>query len=156
MAASGLEADPRNYIAQEVVRCRATPRWSVTTSRVATSTCGPSCDRRGERRGHPRGLTRVALRKGSLVVNSSQGGGSKDTWVLEEVARTGHGGGRRRSGGGSVLARLAENLFWAGRYTERAEDTARMVDVTYHTQLESPPRAGARGPALRAVRTVRG
>ena len=32
----------------------------------------------------PGGLTRVALRKGSLVVNSSQGGGSKDTWVLRD------------------------------------------------------------------------
>jgi uncharacterized circularly permuted ATP-grasp superfamily protein len=32
----------------------------------------------------PGGLTRVALRRGSLVVNSSQGGGSKDTWVLFE------------------------------------------------------------------------
>ncbi|MFZ1388581.1 MAG: circularly permuted type 2 ATP-grasp protein, partial [Thiolinea sp.] len=32
----------------------------------------------------PGGLTRVALRRGSLVVNSSQGGGSKDTWVLNE------------------------------------------------------------------------
>ena len=31
----------------------------------------------------PGGLTRVALRKGSLVVNSSQGGGSKDTWVVD-------------------------------------------------------------------------
>lgn len=31
----------------------------------------------------PGGLTRVALREGSLVVNSSQGGGTKDTWVLE-------------------------------------------------------------------------
>jgi uncharacterized alpha-E superfamily protein len=38
-----------------------------------------------------------------------------------------------------MLARLAENLFWAGRYIERAEETARMVDVTYHTLLESPP-----------------
>jgi uncharacterized circularly permuted ATP-grasp superfamily protein len=37
----------------------------------------------------PGGLTRVALRKNSLVVNSSQGGGSKDTWVLEQ---TGNGG----------------------------------------------------------------
>lgn len=37
-----------------------------------------------------------------------------------------------------MLARLAENLFWAGRYVERAEDTARMVDVTFHTLLESP------------------
>jgi uncharacterized circularly permuted ATP-grasp superfamily protein len=34
----------------------------------------------------PGGLTRVALRKGSMIVNSSQGGGSKDTWVLEEDA----------------------------------------------------------------------
>jgi uncharacterized circularly permuted ATP-grasp superfamily protein len=32
----------------------------------------------------PGGLTRVALQPGSLVVNSSQGGGSKDTWVLRE------------------------------------------------------------------------
>ncbi|MBW3663745.1 MAG: alpha-E domain-containing protein [Actinobacteria bacterium] len=38
-----------------------------------------------------------------------------------------------------MLARLAENLFWSGRYVERAEDTARMVDVTYHGLLESPP-----------------
>ena len=36
----------------------------------------------------PGGLTRVALREGSLVVNSSQGGGSKDTWVLEEHDET--------------------------------------------------------------------
>ena len=36
-----------------------------------------------------------------------------------------------------MLARLAENLFWAGRYAERAEDTARLVDVTYHTLLEA-------------------
>ena len=33
----------------------------------------------------PGGLTRVALKKGSLVVNSSQGGGTKDTWVLKET-----------------------------------------------------------------------
>jgi uncharacterized circularly permuted ATP-grasp superfamily protein len=39
----------------------------------------------------PGGLTRVALRKGSLVVNSSQGGGSKDTWVLEEESANGQG-----------------------------------------------------------------
>ena len=37
-----------------------------------------------------------------------------------------------------MLARHAESLFWAGRYLERAEDTARMLDVTYHGLLESP------------------
>jgi uncharacterized circularly permuted ATP-grasp superfamily protein len=34
----------------------------------------------------PGGLTRVAMRSGSIIVNSSQGGGTKDTWVLEEGA----------------------------------------------------------------------
>ncbi len=38
-----------------------------------------------------------------------------------------------------MLARHAENLFWAGRHLERAELTARSVDVTYHALLESPP-----------------
>jgi uncharacterized alpha-E superfamily protein len=37
-----------------------------------------------------------------------------------------------------MLSRHAENLFWAGRYVERASDTARMLDVTYHGLLESP------------------
>lgn len=41
-----------------------------------------------------------------------------------------------------MLARHAENLFWTGRYLERAEVTARMVDVTYHSLLESPPTEG--------------
>ena len=68
-------------------RSRGTRRWSTTTSRAATSTCGRSCSS-GERiEVIPGGLTRVALRKGSLVVNSSQGGGSKDTWVLARRTR---------------------------------------------------------------------
>lgn len=38
-----------------------------------------------------------------------------------------------------MLARLAENMYWAGRYVERAENSARLLDVTYHGLLESPP-----------------
>ena len=38
-----------------------------------------------------------------------------------------------------MLSRHAEDLYWIGRYVERAEDTARMLDVTYHNVLESPP-----------------
>jgi uncharacterized alpha-E superfamily protein len=38
-----------------------------------------------------------------------------------------------------MLARHAESLFWAGRYLERAEDTARLLDVTYHGSLGAPP-----------------
>ena len=56
----------------------------TTTSRAGTSTCGPYILYGKEIYVLPGGLTRVALRKGSLVVNSSQGGGSKDTWVLAD------------------------------------------------------------------------
>jgi uncharacterized circularly permuted ATP-grasp superfamily protein len=78
-----IEADPRNYIAQPMISLSRHPTW---------------CDGEGFAGRHidlrpfilygekpviiPGGLTRVALRKGSLVVNSSQGGGSKETWVL--------------------------------------------------------------------------
>ena len=46
------------------------------------SICAPSCCRARKITIIPGGLTRVALKDGSLVVNSSQGGGTKDTWVL--------------------------------------------------------------------------
>jgi uncharacterized circularly permuted ATP-grasp superfamily protein len=77
-----VEADPRGYIAQEVVSLSRLPSF------VDGEVEGRHVDLRpfvltGERiEVIPGGLTRVALRKGSLIVNSSQGGGSKDTWVL--------------------------------------------------------------------------
>jgi uncharacterized circularly permuted ATP-grasp superfamily protein len=81
---SKLKSDPKNFIAQPT---------------LALSTC-PTCVEEGVAPRHvdlrpfvltgrdririvPGGLTRVALKKGSLVVNSSQGGGTKDTWVLD-------------------------------------------------------------------------
>ena len=48
------------------------------------SICGPYAVTGEETWLLPGGLTRVALRRGSIVVNSSQGGGTKDTWVLKE------------------------------------------------------------------------
>jgi uncharacterized circularly permuted ATP-grasp superfamily protein len=82
--AEKIKNDPRNFIAQPVVQLSQHPTW--TDERFE----GRRVDLRpyilyGEKvMVMPGGLTRVALRKGSLVVNSSQGGGSKDTWVLEE------------------------------------------------------------------------
>ena len=77
-----IEEDPRGYIAQEIVQLSRHPTL------VGDHLEGRHVDLRpfvlsGESiEVIPGGLTRVALRKGSLVVNSSQGGGSKDTWVL--------------------------------------------------------------------------
>jgi uncharacterized circularly permuted ATP-grasp superfamily protein len=81
--AESLKADPRSFIAQPVVTLSTVPtlvsdrleprhvdlRPFILSGRETNVTTG--------------GLTRVALRKGSLVVNSSQGGGSKDTWIVD-------------------------------------------------------------------------
>jgi uncharacterized circularly permuted ATP-grasp superfamily protein len=84
-----IEAEPRRYIAQHRVELSSCPTWigeagGVEPRRVdlrpyvLTSREGPWV--------LPGGLTRVALVRGSYVVNSSQGGGSKDTWVMKEPA----------------------------------------------------------------------
>jgi uncharacterized circularly permuted ATP-grasp superfamily protein len=79
-----IEKDPRNYIAQPTLNISTAPtlvgsevesrhvdlRPFILSGETAEVTMG--------------GLTRVALRKGSLVVNSSQGGGSKDTWIIAD------------------------------------------------------------------------
>ncbi len=68
-------------------RCPPARRWSTRVWRRAISICVRSCCPARTSPSCPGGLTRVALREGSLVVNSSQGGGTKDTWVLEQAHR---------------------------------------------------------------------
>ncbi|HXD02892.1 MAG TPA: circularly permuted type 2 ATP-grasp protein, partial [Novosphingobium sp.] len=83
--AAKLRARPENYIAQPTLalstcpiltRAGLAPRHVDLRPFVLMSPGGIEIT--------PGGLTRVALKKGSLVVNSSQGGGTKDTWVLED------------------------------------------------------------------------
>ncbi len=78
-----LRADPGNFISQPVVQLSVCP--TVTRSGIAPRHVDlrPFAITGRSTWVLPGGLTRVALRKGSLIVNSSQGGGSKDTWVLE-------------------------------------------------------------------------
>ncbi len=89
----GVRANPHNYIAQPIIQLSSHPTYYADTGVFepchvdlrpyilwgATPTVMPG------------GLTRVALKRGSLVVNSSQGGGSKDTWVLEDEAPVSEG-----------------------------------------------------------------
>ncbi|HKE50144.1 MAG TPA: circularly permuted type 2 ATP-grasp protein [Actinomycetes bacterium] len=76
-------ADPRSWIAQELVLLSTSPAQLGDRLVPRHVDLRPFAVNDGERiRVLPGGLTRVALREGSLVVNSSQGGGSKDTWVL--------------------------------------------------------------------------
>ena len=80
-----LLADPRNYIAQPVVPLSRCPSYDPETGSMEGKHIDlrPYCLYDGDKVVIvPGGLTRVALQRGSMVVNSSQGGGSKDTWVL--------------------------------------------------------------------------
>jgi uncharacterized circularly permuted ATP-grasp superfamily protein len=80
--AARIRANPRNYIAQPTVGLSRTPVIVDDHFEGRHVDLRPYVLYGEDIRVIPGGLTRVALRKGSLVVNSSQGGGSKDTWVL--------------------------------------------------------------------------
>ena len=82
-------AEPRNYIAQPTLALSQAPCFIDGDVEARHIDLRPYILYGENATLVPGGLTRVALRRGSLVVNSSQGGGSKDTWVLREGGRAG-------------------------------------------------------------------
>ena len=82
-----IRAKPRNYIAQPTLNLSRVPVLTDNGLEGRHVDLRPFVIYGREIYVLPGGLTRVALRKGSLVVNSSQGGGSKDTWVMSDEER---------------------------------------------------------------------
>jgi len=82
--AEKLKARPRNYIAQPTLALSTTPIFTKSGLAPRHVDLRPFVLVSDRIRITPGGLTRVALKEGSLVVNSSQGGGTKDTWVLDD------------------------------------------------------------------------
>ncbi len=83
--AERIQADPRNYIAQPTLELSTVPSLSEGELFPCHVDLRPYVLRGKGAWVSPGGLTRVALRRGSLVVNSSQGGGCKDTWIVGET-----------------------------------------------------------------------
>ncbi len=214
-----LLADPRGWIAQPVVQLSTIPTLVEDGMRPRHADLRPFAVNDGSDVWVlPGGLTRVALPEGQLVVNSSQGGGSKDTWVVGldplrtaehdvanlvadqaavttssipiitsdshlpdhhpsdcprrdqqqqqqqqqqssssrwlssarrarvETIRSGNSGAGfdtppeagYSTSGFPMLSRIAESLFWIGRYIERSDGTARILDVHLQLLLEDP------------------
>ncbi len=79
-----ISENPRNYIAQPRIELSTCPTWTPKGIEPRRVDLRPYIITGENTWVLPGGLTRVALVEGSYVVNSSQGGGSKDTWVLEE------------------------------------------------------------------------
>ncbi len=86
-----IKANPRNYIAQPIINLSTVPTLCENTIEPRHVDLRPFILQGDQPHVTAGGLTRVALVKGSLVVNSSQGGGSKDTWIIEPLKK-----GKRR------------------------------------------------------------
>jgi uncharacterized circularly permuted ATP-grasp superfamily protein len=77
-----IKESPRNYVAQPMISLSTHPTFCEDKIAPRHVDLRPYILCGEKTRVVPGGLTRVALKEGSIVVNSSQGGGSKDTWVL--------------------------------------------------------------------------
>jgi uncharacterized circularly permuted ATP-grasp superfamily protein/uncharacterized alpha-E superfamily protein len=143
---------PRDARATLVEKLRAWPHEYVAQARMELSTApvlagGRPAPRRMVLRTYlaadgdgfavmPGGLTRVSSGPETRVVSMQRGGGSKDTWVLAAGPVSDFSllpaGGRVEltRAGGDLPSRAADNLFWLGRYAERAEGTSRLLRST--------------------------
>ncbi|GAB3275269.1 circularly permuted type 2 ATP-grasp protein [Parahaliea aestuarii] len=103
------------------------------------------------------GLTRVARADGNFEISNRAGSPSKDTWVLasepEKLEPAASQAIAREPGASAELpSRVVENLFWLGRYTERAESALRLLRIVFASlDGANPPSADSRSLLLRAV-----
>lgn len=84
ICATRVRADPRSWMAQPTLMLSTAPTWSGDSIAARHLDMRPFVLQSRGQYVTTGGLTRVAMRPGSLVVNSSQGGGSKDTWIVGE------------------------------------------------------------------------
>jgi uncharacterized circularly permuted ATP-grasp superfamily protein/uncharacterized alpha-E superfamily protein len=126
---------PHAFVAQEQVPLSTAPVWCGDHVEPRQIVLRTYLVARGDGyQAMPGGLTRAASSRDSLVVSMQRGGGSKDTWVMSEgpvspitLLRPAGTPVDLSRGGGELPSRVADNLFWLGRYVERAEATARLL-----------------------------
>jgi uncharacterized circularly permuted ATP-grasp superfamily protein/uncharacterized alpha-E superfamily protein len=130
-----IKANPGQYVAQEQVSLSTVPAARDGTLETRHLVLRVFAVASGDSYAvMPGGLTRITSSLDSLVVSMQYGGGSKDTWVLAEAPTPSFSLLRRASGPlpvsratFDVPSRVADNLFWLGRYLERFETLARTI-----------------------------
>jgi uncharacterized circularly permuted ATP-grasp superfamily protein len=152
--ADRIQREPRRFIAQEVIQFKdidiVDPKSGLLTPRKADLRAFVLTGQKT----HVwySGLTRYSSTPGEMIVNSSQGGGFKDTWVLSPEESSEHAeqverdavkllGDSFRRTPALVTAAKADNLYWLGRYSERVYTTIRQFfpfyDLVMDTQVEA-------------------
>jgi uncharacterized circularly permuted ATP-grasp superfamily protein/uncharacterized alpha-E superfamily protein len=142
-----LTARPHAYVAQERLPFSQAPVWRTDgASGFAARALGIRVYAIATPAGYqvmPGGLARISADTAEIV-SMQRGGGSKDVWVLGSDRRTleedGASGGalaRMPSRHDDLPSRLAENLFWLGRYSERCEGKARLLRATLNVRTHA-------------------
>jgi uncharacterized circularly permuted ATP-grasp superfamily protein/uncharacterized alpha-E superfamily protein len=149
-----IEFDPDLFVAQERIELASAPTWekqSLTARPVGlrvflTATADGY-------RVMPGGLTRVAPEASGRFISMQRGSSSKDTWITSALPVDEdtllHAPGQNielRRTGNNLPSRLADNFFWLGRYSERADATARLLRTAL--RLFNPERTGGAPPLL--------
>src|SRR5574343_325328 len=151
-----IEARPHADVAQEVVDLSQAPTWSRAHERrllarpvglrayAVTTPDGYSV--------MPGGLARVGTGAGTRIISMQRGGASKDTWVQTNgpvsdfsLLKPSIGVRDLVRSGANLSSRVVENLFWLGRYSERFDDSARMLRVALGRVVSS---GGSKTPAV--------
>lgn len=147
--AARIKAEPRRFIAQEVIDFQDIDVIDPQTGERSPRKCDLRAFVLSGKRTHVwySGLTRYSSVPGQMIVNSSQGGGFKDTWVLaseqgmggEELkSRVAHAiDDARRRPLALVTASKADNLYWLGRYTERVFTTLSIFFPFYDRVMDT-------------------
>ena len=154
-----IAARPHAYVAQELVELSQAPGWSRSHERrllarpvglrayAVTTPAGYSV--------MPGGLARVATGVNARIISMQRGGSSKDVWVLTEgpvseftMLKPSLGVRDLVRAGANLTSRVVENLFWLGRYSERFDDSARMLRVALSRVVEA---GGQRTPAVESA-----
>lgn len=165
--AATLRRNPADWFAQELVQLAQAPvNDPAHPGQLAARSVGLRVFAVASRDGYsvmPGGLTRVAPDYDARIISMQRGGASKDTWVLSAapvnasltlLQSTVGAADLVRSNLITLSSRAAENLFWFGRYCERAEDSARLLRVALPRLLVDDDDRTAQAPLLAFARTL--
>ncbi len=150
-----IEFDPDLFVAQERVELSTAPSWAgdALAAQPISLRVFLVADGQGGYCVMPGGLVRVAPDAGGKFISMQRGGSSKDAWIpsatpVEEITLL-HASGQSvelRRTGNNLPSRLADNFFWLGRYSERADATSRFLRSAL--LRFNPERTGGARPLL--------
>lgn len=144
-----MRSNPSNFVAQDLVHLSQAPVWKPgPPSQLTASAVGLRVYACATPNGYvvmPGGLTRVATGPDGRMLAMQRGSGSKDTWVLASSSSSSFTPDTRGSNSYEPIredthlsSRVAENLYWFGRYSERCDNISRLMRTALDLLLNRP------------------